>query len=546
MDNSVLNAFLLQPNTISLFWNKDNEWQILKHNDDIIKPELITNGLFSLLSIVADIDKINFKNFINKLQTKKLSPISSFFTISNIFLFSFLDNINLYYKISCYINEQNEYLIKIERLTIEESYFYDIVLSATNDSYNNNFIKEVHKMFKRNPNKKYALIQFDIENFKIINSKYGENLGDQLIKFISNSLKYICNESQLYIRLSADVFMIITPYNYKSDLVEFVEKLNNNLSGYNDISYKLVFGINLITDNKSNNIRKFSDGAAIARQSIKKDALHFYAFYNDTMILNTENELWVQMNMEKALINHEFEMWLQPKFSISTNKIVGAEALVRWVHPEKGIISPGMFIPIFESNGFIRKLDKYIWEEACKCLNDWKIKCMPVIPISVNISRKHFTDNEYIKCLDNLIYKYNISKEFLELEITETLNEENVQENLELLKLNGYTLLMDDFGSGYSSLNTLKDTKFDVVKIDREFLADFIASNKGQCIVEHTITMTNDIGLEIIAEGVETKEQAQFLSKCGCDIVQGFLYAKPMPVSEFNKLIEVSINTRKE
>ena len=544
MNNSLLNAFLMQPNTISLFWNKNNEWEVLKHNDDIIKPELLNNGLFSLSSIVSDIDKTNFKNFINKLQIKKLST-SNISTISNVFLFSFLDNINLYYKISCYMNEQNEYLIKIERLTIEESYFHDIILSATNDKYNNSFISEVHKMFKRNQNKKYAIIQFDIENFKIINSQYGENLGDQLIKFITNSLKYICDESQLYIRLSADVFMIITPYNYKSDLVDFIEKLNDNLSGYNDISYKLVFGINLITNNTISKIRKFSDGAAIARQSIKKDALHFYAFYNDDMIINTENELWVQMNMEKALINHEFEMWLQPKFSISTNTIVGAEALVRWVHPEKGIISPGMFISIFESNGFIRKLDKYIWEETCKCLNDWKNNNIPIIPISVNISRKHFTDDEYIKYLDELIYKYNINKEFLELEITETLNESNVQENLELLKLNGYTLLMDDFGSGYSSLNTLKDTKFDVVKIDREFLADFIASNKGQCIVEHTITMTNDIGLEIIAEGVETKEQAQFLSKCGCDIVQGFLYAKPMPVSEFNKLRELSI-IRKE
>jgi len=168
-------------------------------------------------------------------------------------------------------------------------------------------------------------------------------------------------------------------------------------------------------------------------------------------------------------------------------------------------------------------------------LSKWRDENKPIIPISVNVSRKNMIDDSYIEYLDLLIKKYKLEKSYLELEITETIDDKTINRSIDLLKEQGYTLLMDDFGSGYSSLNMLKDTKFDVIKIDRMFLNNFTESDRGQQIIKSTISMSHSIGLDIIAEGVETQEQVQFLSECGCDTVQGFYYAKPMTVSEFNE-----------
>ncbi|MDD6070083.1 MAG: EAL domain-containing protein, partial [Clostridiales bacterium] len=196
-------------------------------------------------------------------------------------------------------------------------------------------------------------------------------------------------------------------------------------------------------------------------------------------------------------------------------------------------------IPVFEKNGFVTKMDAFIWEEACKVIRGWIDDGMKPLPISVNVSRLHLKDNQFVEVLNHLIDKYQIPKEYLEIELTETTDSAKISEGISLLKDNGYTLLMDDFGSGYSSLNTLKDTQFDVIKIDRGFLQDFIGSERGQKIVEHTIQMTKSIGLDLVAEGVETKEQAQFLMGCGCDTAQGFYYAKPMTVEQFNELMRM-------
>jgi EAL domain-containing protein (putative c-di-GMP-specific phosphodiesterase class I) len=230
-------------------------------------------------------------------------------------------------------------------------------------------------------------------------------------------------------------------------------------------------------------------------------------------------------------------MYLQPKYSISQEVVIGAEALVRWIDPERGVVPPMDFVPLFEENGFVIKMDRYIWEEACKAIRGWIDAGIKPVPVSVNASRRHLKDGKFVQVLNDLVEKYDIDKKYLEIEITETVEESHSHEGIELLKSNGYKLLMDDFGSGYSSLNTLKDTQFDVIKIDRIFLQNFIGSERGQKIVEHTIQMTKDIGLDLIAEGVETKEQAAFLSECGCDAAQGFYYAKPMPMDDFEALL---------
>jgi EAL domain-containing protein (putative c-di-GMP-specific phosphodiesterase class I) len=259
------------------------------------------------------------------------------------------------------------------------------------------------------------------------------------------------------------------------------------------------------------------------------------AFYQSDLKSRISTSKFIEDNMNKALEDGEFVMYLQPKCNIADEKVIGAEALVRWIMPGHGIVPPNEFVPVFEKNGFVIKMDRYIWEQACKLIRRWIDLGKTPLPISINVSRRHLKSTKFIDVLEELVSKYDIPKDMLEVEITETVEEKDIVESMNMLKARGFTLLMDDFGSGYSSLNTLKNTQFDVIKMDRDFLNDFIGSERGQKIVEHTVQMTKDIGLGMIAEGVETKEQADFLENCGCKAAQGFYYAKPMPIEEFEK-----------
>lgn len=450
----------------------------------------------------------------------------------------------VYHRIECYLEKKNNkelsrIVMIISPMDIEEIYREELAHTITNDKTNVVFTKSSKELLQNNPDENYALIQFDIAKFKAINSVHGEAFGDELLKFIIDSLKVLCNDKQLYVRLTADVFMILTAYKDDNDILAFIHKINDNLTGYKDVNYRLVFGVAKVED-KTERLRVYGDRAAIARQNSKKDALEYIGFYKDGMNQSIIDGKFVEDNIEEALYNGEFVMYLQPKYSIVNNSIVGAEALVRWFQKDRGMIPPDQFIPILEMNGFIKEMDAYIWEEACKTLRRWIDKGIDNIPISVNVSRMHLNNTIFIDILNNLIREYDIPKHLLEIEITESANNVGaIMENIGLLKDAGFTLLMDDFGSGYSSLNTLKDTMFDVVKIDREFLQDFIDSDRGQKIVQHTISMTKAIGLDLVAEGVETLEQAHFLSECGCDTAQGYYYARPMPVSDMEKLLGI-------
>lgn len=450
------------------------------------------------------------------------------------------DNIYSYHNMTCYMTKDEDgYIVRvtcvINEMTAEEIYRLQLSQTITNDRHPAMFMKVAKEIIRKNPEGNYALIQFDVAKFKAINEMYGEAVGDELLNFFIESLKVLCTSEQMFARLTADVFMVMTAYETKQDLLDFVEFIRTNLLGYKNMEYRLVFGIAFVKD-KNENLRKYGDRASLARQSIKANAMEYVIFHDETMTQKVLSAKRVEDNMEKALENHEFVMYLQPKFDMDTEKIVGAEALVRWVKPGKGIIPPMEFIPVFEKNGFVTRLDMYICEEACKVIRSWMDNGITPVPISVNMSRANMKNDEYLKRLETLVYGYDIPKELLEIEITETVEGEDVEEAILGLKKHGYKLLMDDFGSGYSSLNTLKDTQFDIIKIDREFLQDFVGSDRGKVIVEHTIQMTKSIGLDIVAEGVENPEQARFLVESGCRVAQGFYYAKPMPVEDFDRL----------
>ena len=397
------------------------------------------------------------------------------------------------------------------------------------------FSDEAAEMIKRHPNEEIAFIQFDVERFKLINEKYGVEAGDELLEFLYGTLGLICSEEQPFARLNADVFMVVTTFSSDSDLRGFIHRIESMLTGFQNMEYRLIFGVAIVED-RSLHIRRHGDNAALARQSIKGNALNNIGFFNGRMKSELHKKQSIEDDMMNALLDGQFVMYLQPKFSISTKRIIGAEALARWIHPEKGMISPADFVPVFEENGFILKLDQIIWESACRKIREWIDKGIEPVPISVNISREYIHTFDVVGEMLHLVNKYDIPIKLLELEITETTDAEGVSDVVQKMKDAGFTMLMDDFGSGYSSLNMLKDMPVDVVKIDKEFFSDTMNTQKGRAVISTVVDLANNLDMDVISEGVETREQVEFLTEIHCAMVQGYYFAKPMPIADFEKL----------
>lgn len=332
--------------------------------------------------------------------------------------------------------------------------------------------------------------------------------------------------------------MIVTEYERPEELVEYIHVLDEKINYYKDVKLQLSYGVYMVEDKKME-LRQMEDRAAMARKAAKKNVLSNILFYKEQFKDNLYNRKFIEENMQSAITERQFQMYLQPKYSIAQNVIIGAEALVRWIHPERGMIFPNQFIPIIEENGFVKNVDYYIWNEASRFIKRCCEKGVRPCPISVNVSRIHLRDNdECIRMLSEMIEENEISKNLLELEITESADDQQISQKALQLKEEGFTLLMDDFGSGYSSLNILLETPFDVIKLDKKFMENMMVSGKGRLILEQVVAMANKLGLGLLAEGVETKEQVELLQSIGCDQVQGYYYAKPMPAEEFFELLK--------
>ncbi len=387
-----------------------------------------------------------------------------------------------------------------------------------------------------------AFIQFDIQKFKIVNDLYGEKFGDEVLDFIERQLEKCCNERQFFINLRSDVFMVVTEYKNERELQAFIRELDSQTRLFKSVKLQMSFGVYTVEDREME-LRQMEDRAAMARKAAKKNILRNILFYREQFKESLYNRKFIEENMQAAISERQFCIYLQPKYSITKNEIIGAEALVRWLHPERGMIFPDQFIPVIEENGFIKRLDYYIWEETCRFIKRCEAAGINNCPVSVNVSRIHLRDNECIGILSDMIKDYSIQKKLLELEITETADDQQISMKALQLKEEGFTLLMDDFGSGYSSLNILLETPFDVIKLDRKFMINMMLSGKGRLILEQVITMADKLQLGVLAEGVETKEQVELLQNIGCDQVQGYYYAKPMPEDEFYNLL---LNKEKE
>lgn len=413
---------------------------------------------------------------------------------------------------------------------------YDVLTGIYNRQA---FCRETAKILETETDKKYVLLRLDVERFKVINDLFGTETGDEVLCTIAWNFKRSLKRGGTYGRLEADHFVCCFPEKYfnAEKILERIDKVINRIK----INYSIVvnFGVYPI-DDISLPIERMCDRAHLALRTIKGNYLKKYAFYDENLRNTILKEQQIANEMDYALNNGQFKIHLQPIYSVASEKPVSAEALVRWYHPQRGLISPADFIPLFERNGFISKLDAYVWEEVCKFIKTEQNKGNVVVPISVNVSRINLYNANICNDIIGLTKKYGIEPEMLKLEITESAYTDNPRQLLkvmETLQKYGFEVLMDDFGSGYSSLNMLKDVPVDILKIDMKFIEDLEVSSRAGSVMTNVIRMAKWLNMSVVAEGVETKAQLVVLRNIGCDKVQGYYLSKPLPTEEFEKLM---------
>lgn len=420
---------------------------------------------------------------------------------------------------------------------------YDTLTGIYNKS---KFFEATKRMLGANEDRQFVFWRIDIERFQLVNAFYGNVEGDRLLKYIASQIHEYMSKEPLctFGRMEADIFAICLPYKSKDCIANFMQFFKEALKRYN-LNFKLIptCGVYIIADN-TESVSRMLDRASLAAKKSKGNYLEDYVFYDPQMSYVIEYEQEFINEMSDALVNEEFQIYLQPKYSLADYKPKGAEALVRWLHPKKGFISPGQFVPIFEKNGFILQLDYYVWEQACKLLRKWLDEGRQPYPISVNVSRLNIYTPDLVDRLCELTHKYQLPHELLQLELTESAYIGNANLMLQVMKElqdKHFTILMDDFGSGYSSLNLLKDAKVDVLKLDMKFLENTEIPGRGENIVSSVVRMAKWLQIPVIAEGAEKEEQVNFLQGIGCEFVQGFFFARPMPVEEYEKIMENSV-----
>ncbi|WP_310605321.1 two-component system response regulator [Anaerosporobacter sp.] len=405
--------------------------------------------------------------------------------------------------------------------------------------YNMNFFTErVSKIIKENMTNKYLVIFANISRFKLVNELFGRAEGDRLLTFIGKTIAKTIGDNALSGYAGADNFYILMESEKFNEgiLRKIVEELNNYPIHINII---MRFGIYNIS-NTLMPIETIYDRAKLAVDTFEGNYDAYITYYNESIREKLLREQMITNAMKKAIKEKQFVVYYQPKFDLTTEYVIGAEALVRWKQPEYGFLSPGEFIPIFEKNGFISELDYYVWEVVCQKIASWIETGHELIPISVNVSRVDLYNPKLPQVLFDLVNKYKIPIQYLHLEITETAYTDNTKQMIDLvnqIRELGFVIEMDDFGTGYSSLNMLSDLPIEILKLDMSFLRNNVGKSSGRSVIQFVINLAQWLGLFVVAEGVETQEQAIFLKNMGCDYAQGYYYSKPVTEADFEKLL---------
>ncbi len=402
------------------------------------------------------------------------------------------------------------------------------------------FYEYIHEFDALNSNELMDAISINIKRFHIFNEMYGHELGDRLLVNVAKALKDLTHTIDgIVARVGSDTFFlyIASQDNYQFLIDDVLRPAYKSIG--KDIEVEFRIGINKYA-NKDDSIEKRFDHAVRASTEDKHSFENTIIYYDEQMHNKEMYYDKLLYHFEIALKDKEFKLYLQPKFEIQGDKPVlsSAEALVRWVHPEYGMISPGVFVPLFEENGLVRKLDYFVWNEVGRAINEWKTKYGVSLPVSINVSRVDLLDEELFNHLSQMIDGNNISISDVYLEITESAYSDEpklIVDRVTELSNRGFLIEMDDFGSGYSSLGMVTSLPIDVLKIDMSFVRNMLTSLKDKKMVEIIIEIANFLKLKTIAEGVENKEQLDSLKEMGCDIVQGYYMSKPISVEEFTE-----------
>lgn len=414
---------------------------------------------------------------------------------------------------------------------------YRLNYDSLTKAYNRyGFYKNAQKLIKEHTDTEYCLILSDIKSFKLINEIYGENIADKILIDEVNIIRQKMKGNSVLGRLNDDIIAMVIPKEYLSEK-EFSDMIKLLSDRYSNKNFRLhiYLGVYYIKD-VNETIRQMVDKVSLVIMKSKGNMSNYILYYDENSYRNDIFKQQLIGEFETALNENQFCMYLQPQTDKDGN-MLGAEALIRWNHPNMGLIMPGAFIECFEDAGLIYRLDNYIWEEAAKQLKIWKDSGYNYY-ISVNISAKDFYHIDVYQTFKNLVSKYGIDTDKLHIEITETALSEDKQaahKTIERLHDEGFIIEIDDFGSGYSSFNFLKDVCADVIKIDRVFLKKSSHEERGEQILRSIISLSHDIGMDVITEGVENVDQLSMLAKMNCDWFQGYYFSKPITVGDFEE-----------
>lgn len=494
----------------------------LGDNDTVIMAcnSLEFNDWYLLSFIPSTILKENTTPYIDKYW---------FITLLSIVVFGIV-----VIKIRCFYKEN---VRKIEKIA-----FTDFITGGSNNAA---FLIEAKQKIQANTKKKYVMVFLNILGFKNINEKYGVTAGNHALKYIYQVLKKCIYEDEIVARSESDHYFILLQEETEEAVQKRIDIMMQKIHGTEtetayDYGISFSQGASFIEE-KDEELRVYQNRAVVASEYYNNSK--HCVFYNKELYTKLNREIVLNESFEKAIEDNEFEVYFQPKINLDNEKTAGAEALVRWKHKAYGMISPGEFISLFETNGKICRLDLYVFEIVCKKLNEWKERELPPIKVSVNLSRVHLMEQgiECLKRFKDIKDRYQIPDGQIELELTESMvievkQLEKVKKIIAEIQACGFLCSLDDFGFGYSSLALLKEFDVNIIKLDRLF---FVNSNeKTWKVVKAFISLAHELNITVVAEGVEEKYQIEKLKEINCDLIQGYVYARPLPEEEFVTWIE--------
>ena len=393
---------------------------------------------------------------------------------------------------------------------------------------------------------KYAVVYCDIDRFKLINDTFGFEEGDEVLRAFGSILQKSMEDRECCARLSADNFVMLRHYKQwetlAADLMHIQAVLNKWSGERGIIPYEIAvsFGVYQADAGETNDMKQMLDFANYAMRSAKTAAGGSCFLYDEQMRNKALFEQGLEGRLASAMEQGEFEAYYQPKVNMDTGRMVGCEALVRWKHPEQGLLMPGSFIPFFEKKGLIVRVDLHMFEQVCRTVRRWLDEGRPAVTVSCNFSQMHFGHDGFAGQVSEIADRFQVPHHLLEVEITESAiadAPESVSSALTELKMRGFQIAIDDFGSGYSSLGQLQRLRADVLKLDRSFVCAGLQGPREQIVIENLVNMASELGMEVVCEGVETQVQVKVLQDIGCHIAQGYYYYRPMQTAAFEQLL---------